>query len=185
MIRKYIRVDARPETLRDLFREVEQWPSWMPSIESVEVLERSDNRAVALVRQRLAGRVSTQKLELLFEAQGHTETQLSGRLKHWKAVWRFVEPPTGKGTVVSTHVEIGLGASRFFVPMSVVQRMIDNLHALIVSRAEARARRREAKRMSTVWGILPGQKLSVRIYETPTELEVWLGDRRFVLPAAE
>ena len=63
--------------------------------------------------------------------------------------------------------------------------MIDNLHALIVSRAEARARRREARRMPTVWGILPGQKLSIRIYETPTELEVWLGDRRFVVPAAE
>jgi len=185
VIRKYARVDVRPETLRDLFREVEKWPSWMPSIESLEVLERSDDRAVVVVRQRLAGRVSTQKLELQFEAQGHTETQLSGRLKHWRAVWRFVEPPTGRGTVVSTHVEIALGAVRFFVPKRVVQRMIDNLHALIVSRAEARARRREARRMPTVWGVLPGQKLSIRIYETPTELEVWLGDRRFVVPAAE
>ena len=185
MIRKYVRVDAHPETMRDLFREVEQWPSWMPSIESVEVLERSDDRAVVMVRQRLAGRVSSQKLDLQFEAQGHTETQLSGRLRRWKAVWRFVEPPTGRGAVVSTHVDIALGAARFFVPKSVVQRMIDNLHAMIVSRAEARARRREARRMPTVWGVLPGQKLSIKVYETPTELEVWLGDRRFVLPAAD
>ena len=185
MIRKYVRVDARPETMRDLFRDVEQWPSWMPSIESVEVLERSDDHAVVMVRQRLAGRVSSQKLDLRFEAQGHTETQLSGRLRRWKAVWRFVEPPTGRGTVVSTHVDIALGAARFFVPKSVVQRMIDNLHAMIVSRAEARARRREARRMPTVWGVLPGQKVSIKVYETPTELEVWLGDRRFVLPAAD
>ena len=62
MIRKYVRVDVRPETMRDLFREVEQWPDWMPSIESLDVLERSADRAVVRVRQRLAGRVSTQKL---------------------------------------------------------------------------------------------------------------------------
>ena len=185
MIRKYVRVDVRPETMRDLFRDVEQWPDWMPSIESLDVLERADDRAVVRVRQRLGGRVFTQKLRLEFGPQGYTETQLSGRLKRWKAVWRFVDPPAGQGTVVSTQVDIALGAVGFFIPKSVVQRMIDNLHALIVSRAEARARRREARRMPTVWGVLPGQKLSIKVYETPTELEVWLGDRRFVLPAAD
>jgi carbon monoxide dehydrogenase subunit G len=185
VIRKYARIDAKPETVRTIFREVEQWQSWMPSIESVQVIERSEERALVVVRQRMAGRMSVQKLDLQFDEQGYTETQISGRLKRWKAVWRFAEPPTGKGTVVSTQVDISLGMARFFVPYRVVQRMIDELHEKIVDRAEARARRREAKRMPTIWGVLPGQKLEIRVYETPTELEVWLGDRRFVLPAAE
>ena len=37
MIRKYTRLDARPETVRAIFRDVERWPSWMPGIESVEL----------------------------------------------------------------------------------------------------------------------------------------------------
>ena len=185
MIRKYARIDTKPETVRDLFRDVDNWPSWMPTVESVDVVERSDDRAVVVVRERLAGRMTTQKLELVFEAEGHTETQLSGRLKRWRAVWRFAEPPTGAGTIVSTHVDIDLGMARYFVSKRVVQRMVDDLHERIVSRAEARARSREARRMPTVWGVLPGQTLEIRVYETPTELEVWLGERRFVLPAAE
>ena len=116
MIRKYARIDAEPQTLRDLFRDVKNWPSWMPSIESVQVLERSDDRALVAVRQRLVGRVSTQKLELQFDAQGHTETQISGRLKRWQTVWRFVEPPTGQRHGGFDTVDIALGAARFFVP---------------------------------------------------------------------
>ncbi len=185
MIRKYARIDAKPETVRTIFHEVEQWQSWMPSIEAVEILERSAERALVVVRQRLRGRLSTQKLDLRFDDEGYTETQISGRLKRWRAVWRFAEPPTGKGTVVSTEVDISLGMARYFVPRRIVQRMIDDLHENIVARAEARAKRREAMTMATIWGVLPGQKLAIRVYETPTELEVWLGNRRFVVPAAE
>jgi ribosome-associated toxin RatA of RatAB toxin-antitoxin module len=185
LIRKYARLDVKPETVRDLFRAVEQWPSWLPTVESLQVLEQTGDRAQVVIRQRLAGRVMTQRLALRFDAQGHTETQISGRLKHWKAVWRFTEPPAGSGTVVSTQIDLDLGLMKYMFSKRKVQRTIDDLHEQIVSRAEARARRREARRMPTVWGVLPGQKLAIRVYETPTELEVWFGERRFVVPAAE
>jgi ribosome-associated toxin RatA of RatAB toxin-antitoxin module len=185
MIRKYARIDARPETVRGIFRDVERWPSWMPTIEALEVLERSEDRARVQVRERLLGRVSRRTLQLDFDHQGFVERQIAGRLKRWKTVWRFVDPPTGTGTVVSTLIDIDLGMMRYLVPRRSVQRLLDHFHDEIVSRAEARARRREETRPQTVWGVLPGQELSIRVYETPTELEVWFGERRFVLPAAD
>jgi ribosome-associated toxin RatA of RatAB toxin-antitoxin module len=185
MIRKYARIEARPETVRSIFRDFERWPSWMPTIEALEVLERSDDRALVQVRERLMGRVMPRTLELRFDALGFVERQTAGRLRRWRTVWRFSDPPTGNGTVVSTLIDIELGMMRYLIPRRSVQRMLDHFHDEIVSRAEARARRREECHPQTVWGVLPGQELTIRVYETPTELEVWFGERRFVLPAAD
>jgi ribosome-associated toxin RatA of RatAB toxin-antitoxin module len=185
MIRKYTRLDASPHTLKAIFRDVERWPTWMPGMESLELLEESDSRKLVEVRERLMGRVTTRRLELRFDHEGHTETQVAGRLKRWKTVWRFAEPPTGSGTVISTRIEIDLGMLGYLVSKRRVQRTIDEAYEQLVGRAEARARRREALRVPTVWGVLPGQELKIKVYETPTELEVWFGERRFVVPAAE
>lgn len=185
MIRKYARLDAKPHTVREVFRDVKSWPSWMPGMEALEVLEHSGETTLVAVRERQLGRVTTRKLEIRVDPNGYTETQVAGNLKHWRTVWRFREPPVGGGTVVSTQIEIDLGLLRFLISKGRVQRMIDRLHEQIVSRAEARARRLEARRTATVWGVQPGETLSIRVYETPSELEVWFGERRFVIPAAE
>ena len=185
MIRKYARMEAIPQTVLAIFRDVRKWPSWMPTIESLEVLEESEDRTVVEVRERLMGRVTTRRLEIRFDEQGYTEKQISGRLKHWSTVWRFAKPPTGTGTVVSTQIDIDLGMMKLVWPKRTVQRAIDELHEQIVSRAEARARRRETLHVPTVWGVRPGERLSIKVYETPTELEVWFGERRYVVPLAE
>ncbi len=186
MIRKYARVDAKPYTVKTIFRDVKSWASWMPTIDALRVLEEHEDRTLIETRERLMGRVTTRRLEIRFDNQGFTETQVAGRLRRWQTIWRFAEPPAGDGTVVSTQIDIDLGGVlRYLVPQRTVQRMVDTLHEEIVSRAEARARRLEARRQPTVWGVLPGQRLTIRVYETPTELEVWFGDRRFVVPAAE
>ncbi len=185
MIRKYARLDASPHTVKAIFREVEHWPSWMPNVEALTVLERSGDRILVEVRERPLGRLVTRRLEIRFDNEGFTEIQIAGRLKRWKAIWRFVDPPVGSGTVASTQIDIDLGVMRYLVPKRAVQRMVDNVHDQLIARAEARARRREARRQATVWGVLPGQQLTIRVYETPAELEVWFGERRFVLPAAE
>ena len=185
MIRKYARIDAKPATVRAIFRDVERWPSWMPTIDDLEVLESSAERKLVEVRERMMGRAMTRTLELRFDEEGFVERQTRGRLRRWKTVWRFIEPPTGSGTVVSTRIDIDLGLMKYVIRKAALQRMIDRFHEEIVGRAEARARRREELRVPTVWGVLPGQRLSIRVYETPTELEVWFGDRRFVVPASE
>ena len=185
MIRKYARIDARPFTVKEIFRDVERWASWMPGMESLEVLERAPERTLIRVRERQMGRLATRRLEIRNDPDGYTETQLAGPLKHWRTVWRFGEAPTGRGTAVSTLIEIDLGLLRFLVPRRRVQRMIDGNYAQIVGRAEARARRLEARRTPTVWGVQPGQSLEIKVYETPTELELWFGERRFVVPLAE
>ena len=185
MIRKYARLEAEPHTVKAVFRDVRSWPSWMPSIEALRVLEEDGDRWLVVTRERMLGRVTTRQLEIRFDPQGHVETQISGRLKRWQTTWRFAEPPTGRGTVVSTAIDIDLGLLRHFIPKRRVQLLIDRSYEGIVGRAEARARRFEARRQSTVWGLAPGQELKIRVYETPTELEVWFGDRRFVVPAAE
>ena len=185
MIRKYARIDAEPHTVKAIFRDVKNWPTWMPSIDALRVLEHEGDRFLVVTRERLMGRVTTRQLEIRFDHRGYTETQLAGRLKHWQTTWRFAEPPTGSGTVVSTQIDIQLGLLRYLVPNRMLQRVIDRSYEGIVGRAEARARRLEARRQSTVWGLGPGQELKIRVYETPTELEVWFGERRFVLPAAD
>ncbi len=185
MIRKYARIDASPSTVLAIFRDVGRWAAWMPTIEALEVRERSDDRFVVDVREHLMGRVMQRTLDLQFNPRGFVERQTAGRLKRWKTVWRFSDPPGGRGTVVSTDIDIDLGMLRYFVPQRMLQRTVDRMHDEIVSRAEARARRREELHPPTVWGVLPGQELSIRVYETATELEVWFGERRFVLPAAE
>ena len=185
MIRKYARIDAQPHTVKAIFRDVKNWASWMPTVETLRVLEQSDSRTLVVTRERLMGRVTTRQLEICFDNHGFTERQVSGRLKRWQTVWRFAEPPSGSGTVVSTEIDIEIGLLGYLVGKRFVQRTVDRMHEELVSRAEARARRMEARRDATVWGVLPGQQLTIRVYETPTELEVWFGERRFVLPAAE
>jgi ribosome-associated toxin RatA of RatAB toxin-antitoxin module len=185
MIRKYARMDAKPFTVREIFRDIERWPDWMPGVESLEVLEHSSERSLVQVRERRIGRLVTRRLEIRNDPDGYSETQLTGNLKHWRTVWRFTEAPTGRGTAVSTLIEIDLGMLRYLIPKSRVQQTIDRSYAQIVARAEARARRLEARRTATVWGIQPGQALEIKVYETPTELELWFGERRFVVPLAE
>lgn len=185
MIRKYARIDAKPFTVRGVFRDVERWPSWMPGIESLEVLEHTPERSLVRVRERQMGRRVDRELEIRIDPDGYTETQLAGPLKHWRTVWRFTESPTGRGTAVSTLIELDLGLMRFLVSRGRVQRMLDRNYARIIGRAEARARRLEARRAPTVWGVLPGETLEIKVYETPTELELWFGERRFVVPLAE
>ncbi len=157
----------------------------MPGVDSIEILELTESRALVELEGRIMGRVMTRRLELRFDDQGYTERQISGPVKRWKMVWRFAEPPTGRGTVVSTEIDMDLGVLKYFLSKARVRRTIDEFHEQIVSRAEVRARRREAIVVPTVWGVLPGETLSIRVYETPTELEVWFGERRFVIPAAE
>ena len=185
MIRKYARFDAEPHTVKAIFRDVKNWPAWMPSIETLRVLEDEGDRFLVVTREHMLGRVTTRQLEIRFDNQGYTETQIAGRLRRWQTTWRFSEPPTGRGTVASTQIDIDLGLLRYFIPRRTVQRAVDRSYQAIVDRAEARARRFEARRQSTIWSTAPGQELTIRVYETPTELEVWFGDRRFVLPAAE
>ena len=185
MIRKYARIDAQPRTVKRIFRDVKNWPAWMPTVETLQIIEQSDDRTLVATRERLMGRVATRQLELRFDNQGFTETQVSGRLKRWQTIWRFTEPPTGSGTVVSTQLDVDLGLMRYLIGKGTLQRTIDRMHEELVGRAEARARRMEARRQSTVWGVLPGQQLNIRVYETPTELEIWFGERRFVVPATE
>ena len=186
MIRKYAQLDAKIFTVKEIFRDVQRWGSWMPGMESLEVLEHSAEHWLIRVRERQMGRLTTRKLEIRETPEGYTETQVAGGpLKHWKTNWRFSEAPTGRGTVVSTLIEIDLGLLRLLISKRRVQKNIDHNYAQIVGRAEARARRLEARRMPTVWGVQPGQALKIKVYETPTELELWFGERRFVVPLAE
>ena len=94
MIRKYARIDAEPYTVKAVFKDVKNWPSWMPGIETLRVLEHEDDRFLVVTRERLMNRVTTRQLEIRFDHQGYTETQIAGRLKRWQTIWRFAEPPS-------------------------------------------------------------------------------------------
>jgi hypothetical protein len=185
MIRKYAQIDAKVMTVKEIFRDLERWPTWMPGMETLEVLEHEPGFSLVAVKERQLGHLANRRLEIRDTPDGFTETQLAGPLRGWRTQWRLSESPNGRSTVASTTLEIDLGLLRFLISKRRVQRLIDRNYAQIISRVEARARRLEARRTPTVWGVQPGQALKIKVYETPTELELWFGERRFVVPLAE
>ena len=66
MIRKFGRLNAAPEAVLAMFRDIARWHEWLPSIISTHVVESTDERCLAEVDQVIHGRTCRQKIELRF-----------------------------------------------------------------------------------------------------------------------
>ena len=185
MIRKFGRIDAPPTTVRALFRDLARWPEWLPSIVSTEIVERDDDRCLALVEQVLNGRISRQTIEFRFTPQGYVERQTAGRLKRYEADWRFLPDREGGGTLVTAAIRLDLGFSALFISRRTVQRAIDRTFEETLRGAH--------KQLHLIRPASPGppteatapQETRIRVYETAAGLEIWIGDRRYVAPLAD
>lgn len=177
-MRQFGRVDAPVEQVRALFQDVAGWPDWMPSIERVEVRERSAERTVAEVSQTLGGRRLRQTLEFRYGPRGYRERQLSGRLKSYEAAWWFLEPPEGGGTVVSARFDFDLGLGGLFVSRRSVERTIGGFFRHLVEQAEERLR--AARDETAAAEETRGGETRIRLFEVPEGLEVWIDDRRYL-----
>lgn len=178
MIRKFGRVDAPVEEVRGLFQDVAGWADWMPSIESVEVRDRSAERMVAEIVQSFTGRRMRQTMEYQFGSRGYGERQVAGRMKSWEAAWWFLEPPEGRGTVVSARFEFDLGFGGLFVSPRKIDRTIEHLFQRTVERAEERLRAASPRPDEAVSEA--DRETRIRLFEVPEGLEVWINERRYL-----
>ncbi|MCP4202724.1 MAG: hypothetical protein GY769_12415 [bacterium] len=185
MIRKFGTVDAPVEVVRGLFANLESWPQWMPAVREVRVLERSETRALAEIDRTHGRRIHTTTFEFLFNPNGQRERQVAGIARKWESDWRFQVGPQDTGTLVSCRLELNMGLIGLLAPSRMIQRWIDRTFEKTLRgiREQARLSESEAALESGAPGEfhMPG----IQVFATPTELEIWIGDRKYVAHAAD
>lgn len=179
MLRKLARVDAPPALVREHYLDLAAWPEWVPTIESVRVLEVSPERRVAEFRRLSMGRRSTQTMEFLLRPQGYRERQLEGQMARWEADWEFRPLPEGDGTVVAMRLDVEMKGLASLAPKRTVYRYIGRAFDRMAANTERRLR----ARLEAAGGAAANRReeeLTVRVYQTGDEVEIEIGGRRFV-----
>ncbi len=180
MIRKFGSVGAPPNLVRRIFLDLESWPIWMPGIRAVRILERSGDQVVAEVQHARRPGFRKARLELREHSTGYFERQVGSQAK-WEADWRFLEEPRGRGTVVSCRIDFDLGLIGALAPRGMVQKFIDRTFDQALSGASGRARMTMAEHPVASEPV-DAASLRIRVFATPLELEIWIGDRKYVCP---
>jgi ribosome-associated toxin RatA of RatAB toxin-antitoxin module len=180
MIRKFGSVDAPPPEVRRILLDIESWPQWMPGIRATRILERSEKRILAEVTRSEFGAVHKTRLEFFLSSTGYLERQVKGIARRWEGDWRIVESPSGNGSIVSCNLDVDLGFYGIFMPGRMMQRTIDRSFEKIMRGVEKRVeRQRSASATDRSSSLLAGVH-RIQVFATPTGLEIWLDDRKYV-----
>lgn len=107
LIKNEVLIDADIETVYAMAREVETFPQYMPDIESVVVLERSEDGSRTVTEW--VGVASEVKLKLRWTEEdiwNHADyicrfTQLKGDYQEYEGFWKFTAEDGGKTKFVS------------------------------------------------------------------------------------
>lgn len=181
MIRKFGAVDVPPREALAVLLDIESWPEWMPNIRAARILERAEKRILADVTRAEFGATHTTRLEFLVGRHGYTERQVKGIARRWEGTWRLTPAADGHGTVVSCSLDVDLGFYGLLMPGRLVQRTVDRSFEGIIRGIERRAERGSGGQAG---GMLQGDHLAraerIRIYATPSGLEVWIDERKYV-----
>jgi ribosome-associated toxin RatA of RatAB toxin-antitoxin module len=185
VIRKYGRIDAPVELVRDMFLAVEEWPSWMPGVESVEVQRRDDSNLLVRLRQVQLGRRLDQELDCRISPLGMSQRQVSGIFKRWQTQWRFAAPPDGHGTTVSCELDLELRVMGLPAPRARLEAMVDRLFREVISSGQRRARELHAARQQDTAGWPPPGEVLLEVHALPGGLEIRFGGRSLFLEDSE
>jgi ribosome-associated toxin RatA of RatAB toxin-antitoxin module len=185
LIHKFGTVDAPVDVVRRYFSDIESWPQWMPTVRAVRILERSEKRVVAEIDRVQRRRTQTATFEFNVDPTGQRERQIKGPAKRWEADWRFQVGPRNTGTVVSCRLELDMGIAGLFAPAKLIQRWIDHTFDETLRGVGDQARLVGATRAAGESAQAEAEISSIRVFATPTELEIWIGDRKYLARAAE
>lgn len=167
------RIAVPTAAARETFAEVDTWPLWMPGVERLEVLERSEQRLLIDVDLRQMGTHWRQTQEIRFTSDGLRQRQVAGKIRRWEAEWRFLEPPDGRGTTVSLGVDLDLGLLGVVIPNRFLQRSLEEGFEETLRRIQERA---------VTGGPVPTSPRSLlRLVRTLGGLEVEIGEGRYRL----
>jgi ribosome-associated toxin RatA of RatAB toxin-antitoxin module len=186
VIRKFGSVDAAPGEVLRILLDIESWPQWMPNIRATRVLERAEKRILADVTRAEFGAVHNTRLEFLLGANGYRERQVKGIARKWEGDWRIVESKDGRGSIVSCKLDVDLGFYGFFMPGRLVQRTVDHSFEKIVRGIENRVdREREPAPADDMSGSPLEGVERIQVFATPTGLEIWLDERKYIARPSE
>lgn len=185
MIRKFGTVDVPVEVVRWIFSDIESWPQWMPTVRAVRILERSQTRALVEVDRVHRRRIQKTTFEFHFDPHGYRERQVAGMAKKWESAWRFQAGPRNIGTLISCRLELDMGFIGLFAPSRMIQRWIDRTFEATLQGLRDQAHLAGSK--STDGEIVqPEARPSrIQVFATPTALEIWVGDRKYVAHVAD
>ncbi len=184
MIRKLARIDAPVEAVLEVFRDVDNWPQWMPSVASTRILSSSANLRLVEVILLVFGRRLVQKLECRERDGRLIHRQIEGWFRKWEATWAFRSPPEGQGTIVSLTLEFDLGVVSLFVPRKFIANWVGDLIAGTIENARERAQRFARRRREPTQAVRPGRPL-LTVYETADGFEVQFAGRTFLIEATD
>jgi len=172
MMRRVAHTEAPLAGVRALFHDLEAWPTWMPDLKSLRIVESRAGKTRATIEQAALGRVWKQNVEIALEDRRVSVRALDG-LSRWKALWGFQSPPSGGGTTLSLELEatsspLGAAGQKMFLRLN--HRRFDTTLAAVSAHA-ARLTVRE----------VPGEegRPEFAVYETDDGLEVWYRGRRY------
>ncbi|MEW6661536.1 MAG: type II toxin-antitoxin system RatA family toxin [Bacillota bacterium] len=106
-------IDATPEIVYDLAKDMESYPKFMESVEKVETLERGDGYTITKWHTKLQGRPVVWTERDVFDdvAKRIDYSLVQGDLKKFEGAWTF--QPHGDGTQVKLTVDFELGIPMF------------------------------------------------------------------------
>lgn len=118
MIQKYIPVPTTKEIMLREIRSVQEWPTWMPGVESADLLKSDGPRSVIrLVIKAMSKIEMTMELDCCDENKIRFR-QLKGWFKSYSGEYTVLPAPSGSGIVFRVALEADAG---MFAPKGMVQ----------------------------------------------------------------
>jgi ribosome-associated toxin RatA of RatAB toxin-antitoxin module len=182
---KFGTVDAPVAEVHRCFSDIESWPQWMPGVRAIRVLERSGARALVELDRSTRRRRQKTTAELVFTPNGLHERQVTGPIKEWDAKWRFQVGPGNAGTLVSCQLELDLGFIGLFVPAKSIERWIDRTFEKVLQGVRDQLRLARSANVAEERAQPAARTSRIQVFATPTELEIWIDDRKYVAHAAD
>ncbi len=126
MITKWGHIDCPRELLQEVIADIPAWPSWMPGVLEVRILQRQETAVRLFLKSSLLGHTFEQEVEFVQQGTSFKQRQLAGRFKKWDADWRLQESPERKGTILNVSLDIDLGFLGMFVSSRTVNNAIND-----------------------------------------------------------
>jgi len=184
LIRKLATVDMPVDAVKDLFQNVESWPTWMPFVTASTVMTKSERAMRVDLHLVQAGHEHRQTIEIVLEGDRVLQRQIEGPFKRYDGEWRFASTPDGSGTTLSLALDFEIGLIGAFIPKRVIQSTFDEFFAKMVDNVRARARAAPvAQREAQAMGQEAARETLLEVFRTPGGLEVWIGGQRHFIKA--
>jgi len=110
LVEARIQIDCAPQKVYALAKNMERFPDFMPDVEEVKVIERSDDRTVTEWTTNVEGIPICWTEEDLFDdaANSITYNLVEGDLEKFEGAWSFLENDGGTEVILTVDFDFGM-----------------------------------------------------------------------------